>query len=372
MFYQHGACASASDKSYKFSPTSLIFTITFRSLTKVVIMSRLSHNAMPRLSPHDYTIGWISALPIEYTAAAVMLDERHEPPARRDNDPTLYTLGRIHNHNVVIACLPTRVIGTESAANVATHLMDRFPNIKFGLMVGIGGGVPSRNADIRLGDVVVSQPSYGHGGVIQYDMGKRLPNGQFECTSHLNKPPMVLLNALAELQRNHVLERGSFLKYLSKLEESPNFNRQSAGIDQLFQPNYQHPKGPNCTGCSTRELVKRNARSKDALVQFHYGTVASGNSVMRDAIERDNICRSLGGNVFCFEMEAAGLMDTFPCLVIRGICDYSDSHKNKKWQPYASATAAAYAKAILSAIRPTDVANMAPAKSICHTIRKAS
>ena len=54
-------------------------------------------------------------------------------------------------------------------------------------------------------------------------------------------------------------------------------------------------------------------------------------------------------------MEAAGLMDNFPCLVIRGICDYSDAHKNKKWQPYAAATAAAYAKELLGVIHPVQV-----------------
>jgi nucleoside phosphorylase len=54
-------------------------------------------------------------------------------------------------------------------------------------------------------------------------------------------------------------------------------------------------------------------------------------------------------------MEAAGLMDNFPCLVIRGICDYADSHKNKQWQGYAAATAAAYAKELLSMIHPSQV-----------------
>lgn len=58
----------------------------------------------------------------------------------------------------------------------------------------------------------------------------------------------------------------------------------------------------------------------------------------------------------CFEMEAAGLMNNFPCLVIRGICDYADSHKNKKWQIYAAATAAACAKEILSVIPASEVA----------------
>ena len=70
---------------------------------------------------------------------------------------------------------------------------------------------------------------------------------------------------------------------------------------------------------------------------------------MRNGIDRDRISRELGG-VLCFEMEAAGLMNTFPCLVIRGICDYSDSHKNKDWQAYAAATAAAYAKELLGEI----------------------
>jgi hypothetical protein len=54
-------------------------------------------------------------------------------------------------------------------------------------------------------------------------------------------------------------------------------------------------------------------------------------------------------------MEAAGLMDNFPCLVIRGICDYSDTHKKKNWQPYAAATAAAYAKELLGVIAPVQV-----------------
>jgi nucleoside phosphorylase len=75
---------------------------------------------------------------------------------------------------------------------------------------------------------------------------------------------------------------------------------------------------------------------------------------MRYATERDEISEKLGG-VLCFEMEAAGIMNRFPCLVIRGICDYADSHKNKKWQPYAAATAAAYAKELLSIISAAEV-----------------
>ena len=99
----------------------------------------------------------------------------------------------------------------------------------------------------------------------------------------------------------------------------------------------------------------------------HYGTIASGNQVMRSAAERDRVSVELDG-VLCFEMEAAGLMNSFPCLVVRGICDYADSHKNKRWQAYAAATAAAYAKEVLSAIPPVEVAKSRTAE---ETMRDA-
>jgi hypothetical protein len=86
----------------------------------------------------------------------------------------------------------------------------------------------------------------------------------------------------------------------------------------------------------------------------HYGTIASGDQLISDAAERNRISAVLG-NVLCFEMEVAGLMNSFPCLVIRGVCDYANSHKNKRWQAYAAGTAAAYAKELLSMIPASDV-----------------
>jgi hypothetical protein len=94
-------------------------------------------------------------------------------------------------------------------------------------------------------------------------------------------------------------------------------------------------------------------------VVVHYGTIASGNQVVKSAAERENLSAKLDG-VYCFEMEAAGLMNSFPCLVIRGICDYADSHKNKRWQAYAAATAAACAKEVLSVIPIIEVASSPP------------
>src|SRR3954451_18659758 len=74
---------------------------------------------------------------------------------------------------------------------------------------------------------------------------------------------------------------------------------------------------------------------------------------MKDAIIRDRFASEK--NVLCFEMEAGGLMNSFPCLVIRGICNYSDTHESKEWKGYAAMAASAYAKDILKAIPPSKV-----------------
>ena len=156
---------------------------------------------MARQLRHDeYTVGWVCALPVELAAAQEMLDEEHcdleRDPANKDDN--LYALGSINGHNVVIVCLPAGRIGNNPAAVVATQLNSTFKAIRFGLMVGIGGGVPSAEADIRLGDVVVSQPHGTFGGVVQYDSGKATPSG-FARTGSLNSPPQILLGAVAKV-----------------------------------------------------------------------------------------------------------------------------------------------------------------------------
>ena len=300
----------------------------------------------------DYTVGWVCALPIELAAAREMLDEEHEDLDHNVNDTIIYTLGRIGDHYVVIACLPGGQTGNNSAAAVVVQMKSSFTSIRFGLMVGVGGGVPSTEADIRLGDVVVSSPSKAYGGVVQYDFGKSTPSG-FERTGFLNAPPTVLLSAIAKLQANHVVQR-RLPEYVSKLSRLPTFAHNDAGLDILFEAGYNHVEGTACEQCKKERAVDRQPRSQEVVV--HYGTIASGNRVMRDGAERDRVSAELGG-VLCFEMEAAGLMNSFPCLVIRGICDYADSHKNKRWQPFAAGTAAAYAKELLLVMPTADLAN---------------
>lgn len=105
-----------------------------------------------------------------------------------------------------------------------------------------------------------------------------------------------------------------------------------------------------------KRVAERQPRGNEEAV-VHYGTIASGNQVMRDGATRDKVSSELGG-ILCFEMEAAGLMNSFPCLIIRGICDSADSHKNKNWQHYTAGTAAAYAKEVLSVIPAVKFSNI--------------
>ncbi|KAN0075190.1 hypothetical protein V8E54_007801 [Elaphomyces granulatus] len=287
-----------------------------------------------------------------------MLDEIHPDLPTSSNDENTYVLGRVWAHNIVIACLPFGVYGTTSAATVASQMRFTFKSIRFRLTVGIGGGAPNRKADIRLGDVVVSKPTGGFGGVVQYDFGKAAGQGVFERTGRLNRPPQIFLTAIARLQADQMMKTSQIPEFLSVmkatyLEMRAEFAYRGQEQDRLFDATFDHcGLEDTCDGCEINRLVARPARDRDDPV-IHYGLIASGNQVMEHGGTRDKLGQELG--VLCFEMEAAGLMDNFPCLVIRGICDYADSHKNKEWQGYAAATAAAYAKELLSVIHPNQV-----------------
>jgi nucleoside phosphorylase len=266
-----------------------------------------------RIQPEGYTIGWVCALPIELAAAIEMLDEKFPESPLEDTGTGVYVFGRIGNHNVVVGALPAGLYGTTSAATIVAQMLSRFAGLRFFLLVGIGSGVPGSPSNVRLGDVVISQPSGPHGGVVQYDVGKVTSNARVALVGHLNSPPVMLLQGLVQLQANLQIDGGVLSPHLSAFHILRKFQRP----------------------------IKDNS---DPVI--HAGTIASGNRLVKDAATRDKISTQLGG-VLCFEMEAAGLMNMVPCLVIRGICDYADEHKDNSWQGYATATAAACAKALL-------------------------
>ncbi|PGH07190.1 hypothetical protein GX51_01977 [Blastomyces parvus] len=301
---------------------------------------------LPALGQDQYTIAWICGLYIEMAAARAILDQIHEPLPTHVDDTNTYVLGNIKHHHVVIACLPAEQYGINNAANVLTNMRRTFSAIRIGFMVGIGGCVPSKANDMRLGDVVVGTR------VMQYDLGKIVGDGQLQRTAIPRIPHPLLGTAVSALRAKHEL---SLSRVASVLQQ--HFNGHSAYgrpnlPDRLFRATYEHASlTGSCDGCDHSQLVSRIRRMPDD-IKIHYGAIASGNQVMRYAATRDNIARQL--DVICFEMEAAGLMDVLPCLPIRGICDYSDSHKNKEWQKYAAATAAAYTREFLEELPMTE------------------
>ncbi|KAF2195923.1 purine and uridine phosphorylase [Zopfia rhizophila CBS 207.26] len=303
------------------------------------------HDPPPTLRYEDYTIGWISALPEEAEAATHMLDDRDNGRFPfRPGDDNQYTPGEIAGHKVVIACLPKRTTGTVSAATLVSQMRQSFPNLRYGLMVGIGAGVPGQNLDpdIRLGDVVVASPSDisdSPVGVIGYELGAETVDG-FKRRDWQAPTDRRLRNALESIERDARVEGShDFLQHL-KIFVGRNHGqkfRHPDVEDQLYK------------GDDTDELVPRQPRlPQDPAV--HYGLIASGNKLVKKAELRDALRDKYG--IICFEMEAAGLMNIMPVAVIRGVSDYADSRKNDVWHCYAAATAAAYAKGLLNVIGP--------------------
>ncbi|KAH7142850.1 hypothetical protein B0J13DRAFT_526297 [Dactylonectria estremocensis] len=292
-----------------------------------------------------YTIAWICALHIEMAAAQAMMDEIHGELPRRVKDNNAYTLGNIKKHNIVIACLPEAQYGTNNAANVLTNVTRTFPSVRCGLMVGIGGGAPNK-VDVRLGDVVVGTR------VMQYDLGKVMAGGDIQRTAIPKIPDYSLRTVVTQLRAKHELQTSRIPVILQeKMRDHAQYSRPITP-DRLFQASSRHEASVlNCRDCDQSQLKERETRNSQGPI-IHYGAIASGNQVMKDATTRDNVAQEL--DIICFEMEAAGLMDVLPCLPIRGICDYSDSHKAKEWQRYAAATAAAYAREFLDVLAADD------------------
>ena len=305
--------------------------------------------ASKALTHQDYSVGWVCALTKELVAATIMLDKKHPDLPIPASDQNTYTLGSIGNHNIAIACLPKGEIGNNPAATVATRMTSTFPLIRFWLMVGIAGGVPPK---VRLGDIVVSTPLYDHPGVVQWDLGIAQQEKCFRRTEVLYKAPDVLRTAVTKLKTQHDIH-GSEVDIMSILENvqakqprlSAKYLRSDRLQDVLFRADYEHvsqnpQKGDekesidgneedgdeddtvSCRYCDRTRVVQRRPRTTK--IQIHYGLVASGNAVIKNAQKREEINQQrLEGLALCFEMKAAGITNNHPCLVIRGICGES-------------------------------------------------
>ncbi|KAL4911161.1 hypothetical protein BDW74DRAFT_172625 [Aspergillus multicolor] len=298
----------------------------------------VTDEVLPVFTHTDYRIVIICALPSELMAVRALFDAEHTRLSKHETDHNTYALGRIGEHPVVAACLPCDEYGTNAAVRVASDVEKTFPAIRWRLVVGVGGGIPSRY-NIRLGDVVVSTR------VVQHDLGKIIHPDSAELlrTGLVQRPTWELRTTLSLLRSEPRRSTNLLHKYIQDIVSlCPEYECPGEGRDRLFSPCFSVGSGLRMD--TTPPEVRRSYWPPKA--QVHYGLIASGNQVIKDAKVRDQIGKQL--NALCVEMEAAGVMATGQCLVIRGICDYADCHKNDEWHNYAAATAAAFTKVFLS------------------------
>ncbi|KAL9095257.1 MAG: hypothetical protein Q9165_002513 [Trypethelium subeluteriae] len=295
------------------------------------------------VSRDDYTVGWICALPLEFAAAKATLDQIHSS----DTDP--YILGSISGHNVVVTCLSSGETGPVSASVVAAQMRVDFGAVRLILIVGIAGGVPSTTEDIRLGDIVVNRPTADCPSTLTPDSQKETTNDQPLITKNLNRPSNLLLTATGRVETNAILGESQIPRYISEIvQKDSSFARPDSTQDILFQPDYDHVKDEDdCDHCDLGRIVARQPRDTQN-PRVHYGLIASSNQAIRNGSTREKLAAKHG--ILALETEAAELEDTDTVVVIRGICDYADSHRSKIWQSYSAAAAAAYAKEMLSLI----------------------
>ncbi|EHK47251.1 hypothetical protein TRIATDRAFT_239796 [Trichoderma atroviride IMI 206040] len=265
-------------------------------------------------------------------------------------------------------------MGTNNAAAATASLRSSYTSLRLAILVGLCGGVPRiANLDAFLGDVVVSKT------IIQYDYGRRYP-GRFTVKNtvedSLGRPNRDIRGLLAvfetELMRKRLQKEAS--EHLKHLQKTAGIQRRRAHYsypgtaeDRLYSPAYAHKHRTSCdlcttsdafcesaseasctvAGCSSTNLVVREHTVEEANFspEIFIGRVGSGNTVMKSGEDRDRIAST--HNIIAFETEGAGAWDEIPCIVVKGICDYADSHNNEAWQDFAAATSAAVAKAIL-------------------------
>ena len=305
----------------------------------------------------NFMVGWICVLKKEYHAAVRILDEQYDTAGlvRSLGDKNHYILGRVGTHNVMINIPLAEKYGQNHASRVALDMRRTFPKMRFVLLVGIAGGVPSQKHDIRLGDVVLGTRA------VPYGFGKQTDHG-FERTGLVQAPPRELLEAITFLEKRI---RSKDVR-LSEAIENVRMKSARGGDaflrptkDRLYKGKLIH-KEPGCD-CLLSEsqqetnLCLRDNRKGD-LVQVFQGGIGSDNRVIKNAQVRDNIATR--ENFLCYEMEATGVMFVVPCLPIRGIADYADGHKNDHWHLYASLAAATCARELLISLSPQFVARL--------------
>lgn len=308
---------------------------------------------MPELDPTLYSIAWLAPLEIEAKAAIHLLDRKHEGgfPMRRGDD-YVFQAGEMCGHNVIIATFPAgQEYGTCSAAAMAAQIKQFFPNLWFGLLVGVAAGLPNLSVnpplDIRLGDVLVGLSTKDSAGLIAYELGKETEVGGFELLRFgrvLAETETVVRAAIGSIKLKAPKDADVIIPNYKTLSDKQH------GTGTFKDPGQDQDILYDERDDGSERVVRRAIRPSEKRTRVWYGSIGSGDKLIKNARKRNELRDKY--NVIGLEMEAAGTMNRIPVGVIRGVCDYGDRHKNKEWQPYAAAMAAAYAKAVLSEIRP--------------------
>jgi nucleoside phosphorylase len=301
-----------------------------------------------------YTVALIAPLEIEAQAAWYMLDHEHQGTfSANRGDDYVYMAGDINGHNVVIATFPAGYnYGIGSAAALASQVKKSFPNLWFGLLVGVAAGLPNFSRipprDIRLGDVLVGVGEGENAGIVSYGLGKETPDGFEPLRLGIQaRTEAVVSSAIGNIKFLTPMHGNVFLQYYESIKDKTHSNGTFADPGQERDHLYLTVNEENV---SATKVVERTPRDPSERTKVWYGPIGSGDKLVRNAQKRDELQSKF--NLIGLEMESAGVMNTIPVGVIRGVCNYGDAHKNDEWRPYAAAMAAAYAKAVLYRIRP--------------------
>lgn len=313
------------------------------------------------MATFEPTVAVICPLYIELQAIVTVFDQPPRTKYGSDNQP--YHYGLISKHSAVALSLPTSRPGVVSASRCATWLENEFPSLQHRFLVGVAGGIPDKELDIRLGDVVIGTR------VCKYDSGKWV-NKELQPRPALEKAPLELLNVIPIIETLQTSLDQLLEAQLAEMRERDSekgaqwtYPDAENAQDLLFKPGYpcSNPSQVQCS-CDLDNTVERVTRQSKS-PRVHHGLIASGDQVMKDDKTRDKLKDDLrtavGMEVLAVEMEAAAL-DDLGYMVFRGICDYADSHKNKNWQSYAAATAAACFKTVLARFPTPDTSPRTP------------
>ncbi|KAH8680260.1 hypothetical protein BGZ61DRAFT_551033 [Ilyonectria robusta] len=299
----------------------------------------------PEIRRQKYKIAWICPIHIAYAAAKELLDEKHAgselPPRNCDVD---YTLGKMGAHYVVLVLWPRRPLSSQYLEFEAERLLSIFPNIEMKLIVGVAGGTPSPQRDMRLGDVVVNTMSSASNGLFCYDFDETVRARRF-VTKELKYVTPAFAREVTAYQSTSIPI--SDLKYPYSLAATDErFSHPDAKSDVLYASYIRHPNKlvPCSVGCGSdgTRLVRRKERVAEGINPLIYdGVIASSTHRMEDAQLRDSLIEEM--EVLCFEAFSAYLPSDFHDMIVHGICDYSDSHQYAQWEGYAALTSALYA-----------------------------